>query len=339
MSHSSVQVFGYALPTVLPCPAGVVSDRLGAPTVELEDRDAMVRAQRLISAMVWSATTFRPSDKSAKVFVAPEAFFRRFVARRSDPTVFDPAAGLGHYDPGVPASILTALDDAMRRSTQLEGWLLVVGSEAWLDESHGEVASDLMCVGPTFEGLGTPRLLREIVKPAGTTPYTTQDAERGVLPRATVAQPRSVIDSFVRTTAGLVAVESTLGHQQGVLRSNLEGLWAAMGAAGSPGLQVLCSIDRDLDPAEVVAAEGGYVLVNDGMFARDARDRLALSQPPRVALAEVTAYHDSIAQLVEQRPQRVEVLPGPLQLAVPLPGYVAPQRVAAFKSVRLPGGG
>jgi len=330
MSSVTVQVLGYQLPTVLPSPPGVCGVADGAPRAVLQENDPQVRAQRLLNVIAWAQATLRPSSKALKVFVAPEATFRRFVPSPTDPTTFDPNAGLGHYPPGTSATILSALHAALAADTTWDDWLVVVGAEEWLDARQNLVASDLLLVGTKDR---EPVLLREVVDPLTDRPYTVQQALAGDLPRGRVVGPRFALESYQRVQGALLGFETTLGHGAGLLRKSLQGLARALGQDPNPALQVLCSVDRDLDPAEIVAAVGGYAVVNDGMFARDNNDALALDVPPRIALSEVSAYNDSIAQLTEQKPQSDKPVPDAYQVQVPLPGYTARQSVTLYRPV------
>jgi hypothetical protein len=312
----------YVVPTFFPAIAGAVAATGGAPTINLADADLKARAQRMINVLFWARAAAAASDSSAikaaladastlKVFIAPEFYFRK-ATPADGASGFDRTRNFwGSYPEEARYQLAEALYGAIQPQAAFKDWTVVAGTIC----SFSAEPNPARLLNTALVLRGQRSTMDESV------PYTLiekhyfswidldyRDANNDLwnVRRSLTSvfserkNPDFVLDNLIRWDNMLQGVEVCLDHSESVLATGLRLLGTVFPPAPTVNLQLVTSCGMSLNPLSAGVAEGGLMLLTDGMPTGG-------GGPPRAQLARLDGTQPD--GLATTQPYVYQVLP------------------------------
>lgn len=283
--YNKVLFMSYAVPTFYPTPSGPVAPIGTAPLVNLSNADLQDRAQRFVNVLYWTREKFKDhsgmtDDKTLKVFIAPEFYFRNSSIDEVNSFRFDMMTYWGSYPAELRYELAEAIYDVIHGQNEFKDWSIIAGTITsrlpGADESlstEGLLNTTIFLRGKRDKmDESVPYILMEkhYISPIDGPP---KEWHANLNPGTVFSyelNPDQSLDNLIRWDDMMSGLEVCLDHYKGVLLDALTLLWNVVDPNYPPlDLQLVTSCGMDLGASNIVVKNGALALLTDGMSSRN----------------------------------------------------------------------
>lgn len=273
IGYSALLPLIYIVPTFFPTAPGAVTAQGGAPVVDLEDPDLQARAQRLVNVLYWTAEQYKNQpgmndDKTLKVFMAPEFYFRKPY---NDPNLgYNRSTDFGTYPENARAALAEALFGVIGNEPKFKDWVIVAGTicSRMSGPKLNLLNTAIMMRGPRERADASVRCILMEKHYFSHIDFMPEQWNANRDPSTVYSfdlNPDQYLDNLIHWDNMTLGLEVCLDHSKQVAVNGLNILQQSIGPQVPPlNLQLVTSCGMSIVNQAVAVADGALVMLTDG---------------------------------------------------------------------------